>query len=347
MNRFENMTKIKTPSLDEMFGLDDELGMSILVKVDKLVPYHTNGENPFSMERNENFEDLIESIKEDGVRTPVTVRVDPDDDMKYEIISGHRRTAAAKELGIEKIPAVVLELDDDEAQKSLTLSNKHREGIKASEKARAYKMYLEAKTRQRGRKKNNCGPGDHNLKASESVAEELGIGEKTVRRYAKLTELIPALMNKIDNEELSVKAGEQLAHINEEGQSLVESIITDNKISLSIDEATELKNLYKAGGLNEDNVKVALSIEGKRSDLTSGPGDPKSRSSESITDESETRENKTIAKPKFNLKEFTKHMPDEIQKKTPTERHDYIVDALIFYNNYRRDVERENEAETI
>lgn len=316
MNKYETRKKITAPTPDEMFGLDETLGDIINVNVDKLKAYHTNGANPFSMERNKNFEELLESIKEDGIRTPITVRVDPDDDMKYEIISGHRRTEAARELGIEKIPAVVLELDDDEAQKSVVLSNKHREKILPSEKAKAYKMYLEAKTRQGKRSDLTLGPGDPKLRSSESVAEELGIGEKTVRRYAKLTELIPELMKMIDDEKVPVKTGEQLAYIDEEGQNLVKNIIGENNLSPSVEEATEIKKLFKEGNFTEDNIRECLGLK-KMESLEEFMNRPK-----------------TEKKVKITEKSVTDYLPPYLHKEPVELKYDYISKALTQYNRY-------------
>ena len=316
MNKYSNMNFIKAPSTNEMFGLEDEIGSFVEIKVNKLVPYHTNGVNPFSMERNRNFLELIDSIKEDGIRTPISVRVDPIDSSKYEIISGHRRTEAAKELGLQKIPAIILDLDDNEAQKSLTLSNKYREEIKPSEKAKAYKMYLDAISKQGKRNDLTSGSEDHKLGASESVAEELGIGEKTVRRYAKLVELIPELMEMVDNEDFSVKAGEQFAYINEEMQSFICNLIHENKLNPSVAQATAVKNLLKEDSFTEDDIRELLGL--KRNDV--------SEKVEDLTD--------TAKKIKINERSVTTYLPDFLHKKSTAIKYDYISKALTLYNTY-------------
>ena len=161
--------------------------------------------HPFKVQADSQMIELQESIKKYGILNPLIVR--PRQDGTYEIISGHRRKFAAEKIGYRKVPVIIRVLKDDEAVVSMVDSNLQREMISPSEKAFAYKMKYEAIKRKAGRRK--CGQVDHNLgkKSIELIGEECGDSPKQVQRYIKITELIPEMLEKVDDGSMGFTPG--------------------------------------------------------------------------------------------------------------------------------------------
>ena len=159
--------------------------------------------HPFKVQADSQMIELQESIKKYGILNPLIVR--PRQDGTYEIISGHRRKFAAEKIGYRKVPVIIRVLKDDEAVVSMVDSNLQREMISPSEKAFAYKMKYEAIKRKAGRRK--CGQVDHNFgkKSIELIGEECGDSQKQVERYIKITELIPEMLEKVDDGSMAMK----------------------------------------------------------------------------------------------------------------------------------------------
>ena len=168
--------------------------------------------HPFKVLADSQMIELQESIKKYGILNPLIVR--PRQDGTYEIISGHRRKFAAEKIGYRKVPVIIRVLKDDEAVVSMVDSNLQREMISPSEKAFAYKMKYEAIKRKAGRRK--CGQVDHNLgkKSIELIGEECGDSPKQVQRYIKITELIPEMLEKVDDGSMGFTPAVQLSFLN-------------------------------------------------------------------------------------------------------------------------------------
>lgn len=155
--------------------------------------------HPFKVKMDEDMNQLVQSVKERGVITPITLR--QKEDGRYEIVSGHRRRKACELAGLERVPAEIKELSRDEAIILMVESNLQRSIILPSEKAFSYKMRLEAMKRQAGRPQENCSPVDNNLKGIKTASlfkEQTGDGQAQVYRYIRLTELIPELLDMVD-----------------------------------------------------------------------------------------------------------------------------------------------------
>lgn len=180
--------KVKLTSIDELLGvMNEESAMEIELK--SITPFRSH---PFKVLNDEKMEDLINSIKENGVITPVLIR--PTEKNHYEMISGHRRLYAARKAGLGTIPAIVRELSDDEAVIAMVDANIQREELLPSEKAFAYKMKLEAMKHQGGRTDITSGQNGQKLErivSRDVLAEQVGESSKQIQRYIRLTELIP------------------------------------------------------------------------------------------------------------------------------------------------------------
>lgn len=192
--------KIKMTSIDELLCVPETEGTTEL-DIRAIYPFENH---PFKVLDDEKMEELVDSIKANGILTPVIVR--PDDEGTYEMISGHRRLHAAERAGLTKIPAIIKELTDDESTILMVDANIQREEILPSEKAFAYKMKLDAVKRQAGRPKkltkeelaNNSAQVGRNLESADLVAQQVGESRMQLRRYIRLTELIPELLEWVD-----------------------------------------------------------------------------------------------------------------------------------------------------
>ena len=218
--------KIKLTSIDELLGVvNEESAMEI--EIDKIKPF---AGHPFKVIDDEKMQDLVESIKEFGVLTPVLIR--PYQNEGYEMISGHRRMHAALQAGLITVPAIVREMTDDEAVIAMVDANIQREELLPSEKAFAYKMKLAAMKRQAGRpSKNNSGQNDQKLNGVVSrdvLAEQVGESSKQIQRYIRLTELIPDLLELVDKKRLNFTIAVDISYIPQDVQKWIYEYICDN-----------------------------------------------------------------------------------------------------------------------
>ena len=218
--------KIKLTSIDELLGVvNEESAMEI--EIDKIKSF---AGHPFKVIDDEKMQDLIESISESGVLTPVLIR--PDQNDGYEMISGHRRMHAAQKAGLITIPAIVRDMTDDEAVIAMVDANIQREELLPSEKAFAYKMKLTAMKRQAGRpSKNNSGQNDQKLNGVVSrdlLAEQVGESSKQIQRYIRLTELIPDLLELVDKKRLNFTIAVDISYIPQDVQKWIYEYICDN-----------------------------------------------------------------------------------------------------------------------
>ena len=216
--------KIKLTSIDELLGVvNEESAMEI--EIDKIKSF---AGHPFKVIDDEKMQDLIESISESGVLTPVLIR--PDQNDGYEMISGHRRMHAAQKAGLITIPAIVREMTDDEAVIAMVDANIQREELLPSEKAFAYKMKMEAMKRQGARIDLTCAQNDHKLgkKSREILGEQIGISSAQIQRYIRLTELIPDLLELVDKKRLNFTIAVDISYIPQDVQKWIYEYICDN-----------------------------------------------------------------------------------------------------------------------
>ena len=236
--------KIKLASLDELLGVvNEESAMEI--EINKI---HAFKNHPFKVLDDEKMQDLIESVKLSGVLTPVLLRVDSNDE--YEMISGHRRLHAAKLAGLTTIPAIVRELSDDDAVIAMVDANIQREELLPSEKAFAYRMKLEAMKRKAGRpSKENAGQNVPNL-TTDIIGESEGISGRQVKRFIRLTELIPELLDMVDNKKLTFTVGVDISYIDKEIQKWIYEYIKDTGF-IKPQQITALRNQLNVGSVNQ------------------------------------------------------------------------------------------------
>lgn len=215
--------KIKLTSIDELLGVvNEESAMEI--EIDKIKSF---AGHPFKVIDDEKMLDLIESISESGVLTPVLIR--PDQNDGYEMISGHRRMHAAQKAGLITIPAIVREMTDDEAVIAMVDANIQREELLPSEKAFAYKMKMEAMRHQGERTDLTLGQNVPKFKrTTEAIAQGTGESYKQVQRYIRLTELIPDLLELVDKKRLNFTIAVDISYIPPDVQKWIYEYICDN-----------------------------------------------------------------------------------------------------------------------
>ena len=215
--------KIKLTSIDELLGVvNEESAMEI--EIDKIKSF---AGHPFKGIDDEKMQNLIESISESGVLTPVLIR--PDQNDGYEMISGHRRMHAAQKAGLITIPAIVREMTDDEAVIAMVDANIQREELLPSEKAFAYKMKMEAMRHQGERTDLTLGQNVPKFKrTTEAIAQGTGESYKQVQRYIRLTELIPDLLELVDKKRLNFTIAVDISYIPQDVQKWIYEYICDN-----------------------------------------------------------------------------------------------------------------------
>ena len=222
--------KIKMPSIDELLGVSGEESATDI----EISRIHSFANHPFKVLDDDKMDDLVESIKQNGVLTPVLVR--PDKNNSYEMISGHRRMHAAIKAGLETIPAgletipaIVRDMNDDDAVVVMVDANIQREELLPSEKAFAYKMKMDAMKRQAGRpSKNNSTQVGRNFETAELIGKETGESKNTIRRFIRLTELIPELLDYVDKKRLPFTVAVDISYIDKEIQTWLFEYIKEN-----------------------------------------------------------------------------------------------------------------------
>ena len=207
--------------------------------------------------------ETIESVRDHGVLVPALVREKPTGG--YEMISGHRRKMASELAGKETMPCIVRNLSDDQAVIVMVDSNLQREEILPSEKAFAYKMRLEAMNRQAGRpSKNNLTPvvSDLNgLRTNEALGKEVGESRETIRRYIRLTELIPEILDMVDNKKIAMRPAVELSYLPKEEQEILYDAMESEACTPSHAQAIKIRKFSAEGRLNEDVLLSIMSEE--------------------------------------------------------------------------------------
>ena len=220
-------------------------------------------DHPFKVKLDEDMDQLVQSIKERGIITPVTLR--PKEDGRYEIVSGHRRKKACELAGFDTVKAEVREMTRDEAIILMVESNLQRSAILPSEKAFSYKMRLEAMKRQAGRPSmENGSPVDNNLRGVKTASifqEATGDGQAQVYRYIRLTELIPELLDLVDEGRIAFRPAVELSYLQKEEQSALLEQIAYVDATPSLAQAIKLKRFSQDGKLNNEVIESIMSEE--------------------------------------------------------------------------------------
>lgn len=290
--------------LDELFMDDKERAESKLPKIHE-IPLSEIDEfpnHPFHVRLDEDMDQLVESIKERGIITPVTLRQKPDG--RYEIVSGHRRTKACELAGLTTVKAEIKELSRDEAIILMVESNLQRTTILPSEKAFSYKMRLEAMNRQGQRTDLTSTPVVSKSRSNEMLGEVGGESREQVRRYIRLTHLIPPLLDLVDSGKIAFRPAVELSYLTEEEQNSLLDSINSEQSTPSLAQALKMKEFSQNGRLNAD---VILSIMCEQ----------KPNQKEKISFQSER------LKP-FIPKNFTAKQTE-----------DYVIKALEYYHRYQ------------
>lgn len=292
--------------LDELFMDDKERAESRLPKIHE-IPLSEIDEfpdHPFHVRLDEDMDQLVESIKERGIITPVTLRQKPDG--RYEIVSGHRRTKACELAGLTTVKAEIKELSRDEAIILMVESNLQRTTILPSEKAFSYKMRLEAMNRQGQRTDLTSVPLGQKLgKTSREVLADSSTDSNTqIQRYIRLTHLIPPLLDLVDSGKIAFRPAVELSYLTEEEQNSLLDSINSEQSTPSLAQASKMKEFSQNGRLNAD---VILSIMCEQ----------KPNQKEKISFQSER------LKP-FIPKNFTAKQAE-----------DYVIKALEYYHRYQ------------
>ena len=260
---------ISLSSYDDIFETDESRADSQLEKVQKipiseLVPFRNH---PFKVVDDEAMLRTTESIAQFGVLTPLIAR--PLEDGGYEIISGHRRAHAAEAAGLTEVPVIVRDMDDDAATVLMVDSNLQREQILPSERAFAYKMKMEAIGRQGERTDLTCGQVGHKspgMKTREILADQTGDSARNVQRFIRLTNLIPDLLDMVDQKQISFNPAVELSYLTPEEQQHVIEAMDFTQAAPSLSQAQRLKKLSQEGGCTLEAMQEILG-EVKKGDL--------------------------------------------------------------------------------
>ena len=307
--------KIELTAYDDLFETDESRAEAALSKI-REIPISEIDEfpdHPFKVLMDEDMEQLVESIKRNGVMTPATVRLK--EDGRYELISGHRRKKACELAGLETLKCEVKELTRDEAIIIMVESNLQRSTILPSEKAFAYKMRLEAMKRQAGRPtKDNYSPVGNNLEfatSSDELAEKVGESKNQIFRYIRLTELVPEILQMVDERQIAFRPAVEISYLSEEQQYTLLEAMEYNDATPSLAQAIKMKKFMQDGKLTNEVIQSIMQEE-----------KPNQRE-----------------KPAFRDERITKLIPKTVPKGQET---DFVVKALEFYNRHlQRSKDRE------
>ena len=219
-------------------------------------------DHPFKVRDDEDMQQLVESIKERGVITPATVR--QKEDGRYELVSGHRRKRASELAGFETLRCEVVDLNRDEATILMVESNFQRSQILPSEKAYAYKMLLDAMKRQAGRPAKNYSPVGNNYefaKSSDELADKTGESKNQIYRYVRLTNLVPELLEFVDEGRIKMRPAVELSYLDEDCQRDVVDEIDMNDATPSHDQTIRMRKFFDEGKLTTEAIQAIMSEE--------------------------------------------------------------------------------------
>ena len=261
--------RISLTSYDDIFSTEESRREAEQEKVQEILlqelfPFKNH---PFKVQDDEKMRETAESIREYGVLVPAIARPRPDGG--YELIAGHRRKHASELAGLDTMPVIVRDLDDDAATIIMVDSNLQRESLLPSERAFAYKMKLDAMKRQVGRHaKNDSQVGNHfdRRKSSDIMAEEVGESKNQIFRYIRLTNLIPDLLNMVDNKRIAFNPAVELSYLSVDEQEQLLEVMESEQATPSLSQAQRLKRFSQEGRLSLDLITGILS-EDKKNDI--------------------------------------------------------------------------------
>ena len=243
--------KIKMPSIDELLGVSGEESATDI----EISRIHSYANHPFKDIDDDKMDDLVESIKQNGVLTPVLVR--PDKNNSYEMISGHRRMHAAIKAGLETISAIVRDIEDDEAIVIMVDANIQREELLPSEKAFAYKMKMDAMKRQGIRTDLTSCQNGTKFRTAQLIASEVGESPRYIQRYIRLTELIPDLLELVDKKKLPFTIAVEISYIDKKIQQWLYEYIRDNGF-IKPKQISALREHLKTEKINQQQMITLL-----------------------------------------------------------------------------------------
>ena len=257
---------VKLASVDDLFTteesrVDDQRERVQDIPLDQLHPFKNH---PFKVKDDDAMMDTAESVKQYGVLVPAIARPDPEGG--YELVAGHRRHRASELAGQETMPVIVRDLDDDAATIIMVDSNLQRETLLPSERAFAYKMKLDAMKRQAGRPvKDNCSQVGNNfgIRSSELLAQQVGQSKNQIFRFIRLTELIPQLMDMVDERKIALNPAYELSFLNSSEQEALLDAMEYAQATPSLSQALRLKKFSQEGKLSEDVMQAIMSEEKK------------------------------------------------------------------------------------
>lgn len=300
-------SSIELTAYDDLFQTDESRAEAALSKI-RDIPISEIDEfpdHPFKVLMDEDMEQLVDSIKRNGVMTPATVRLK--ENGRYELISGHRRKKACELAGLDTLKCEVKEFSRDEAIIVMVESNLQRTTILPSEKAFAYKMRLEAMKRQAGRPpKENMSPMATNLPKGRSdteLGELVGESKDQIRRYIRLTELVPEILQMVDERQIAFRPAVEISYLSEEQQYTLLEAMEYNDATPSLAQAIKMKKYMQEGKLTDGVIS-------------------------SIMEEEKPNQRE---KPAFRDERITKLIPKSVPKGKES---DFVVKALEFYNRH-------------
>ena len=258
--------KIELTSLDDLFSTEESRQEAKLEKIRDipLSELHPFKNHPFHVRDDEAMMETADSVRQYGVLVPAIARPDPNGG--YELVSGHRRHRASELAGMETMPVIVRELDDDAAVLVMVDSNLQRENILPSERAFAYKMKLEAMKHQGTRTDLTCAQVGHKLdgkKSRDILAEQVGQSKNQVQRYIRLTELVPNLLNMVDERKIALNPAYELSFLKKEEQEQLLDAMDSEQATPSLSQAQRLKKFSQEGHLTPDVMSAIMSEEKK------------------------------------------------------------------------------------
>ena len=299
-------SSIELTAYDDLFQTDESRAEAALSKI-RDIPISEIDEfpdHPFKVLMAEDMEQLVDSIKRNGVMTPATVRLK--EDGRYELISGHRRKKACELAGLDTLKCEVKEFSRDEAIIVMVESNLQRTTILPSEKAFAYKMRLEAMNRQGKRTDLTCSPMGNKLqgkKSSDELAEKVGESKNQIFRYIRLTELVPEILQMVDERQIAFRPAVEISYLSEEQQYTLLEAMEYNDATPSLAQAIKMKKYMQEGKLTDGVIS-------------------------SIMEEEKPNQRE---KPAFRDERITKLIPKSVPKGKES---DFVVKALEFYNRH-------------
>lgn len=258
--------KIVLTPVDELFSTEESRADAQREKVLEipLIELHPFKDHPFKVIDDDHMRETAESIKEYGVIMPAIAR--PRAEGGYELIAGHRRKRASELAGLTTMPVVVRNLDDDAAVVVMVDSNLQRESLLPSERAFAYKMKLNAIRRQAGRPSNNSRQVVGNIESADIVGKDAGESGRQVQRYIRLTELIPPLLNMVDERKIAFNPAVELSYLKPNEQDMLLDAMDSEQATPSLSQAQRLKKFSQDGKLTEESM-LAIMSEEKKTDL--------------------------------------------------------------------------------